>query len=82
MSRLLILNCIVYICTNMRRSRGGGERGPDPPPPLENQKAKGFQRNKGPDPLEKHKATKPAFNVEPLSAVALRAIWILSPLIN
>ena len=33
-------------------------------PPLENDKfkAKGFLNNTGPDPLENHKATKPAFN--------------------
>ena len=36
--------------------------------PLENRKAIGFLSNTGPDPLENHTATKPAFNVGPLSA--------------
>ena len=30
---------------------------------LENHKAIGFLINTGPDPMENHKATKPAFNV-------------------
>ena len=34
---------------------------------LENRKAIGFLSNTGPDPLENHKATKPAFNVGPSS---------------
>ena len=37
---------------------------PPPPPTLENHKAIGFHSNTGPDRLENHKATKPAFNVE------------------
>ena len=41
--------------------------GPDPPPPEKSQKI-GFLSNTGPDPLKSHKATKPAFNVGPLSA--------------
>ena len=35
--------------------------------PLENCRAIGFLSNTGPYPLEYHKATKPAFNVGPLS---------------
>ena len=37
-------------------------------PPLKNHINKGFLCNTGPDPLKNHKATKPAFNVEPSSA--------------
>ena len=36
--------------------------------PLKNHKKLGFLSNTGPDPLKNHKATKPAFNVGPLSA--------------
>ena len=36
---------------------------------LEYHKAIGFLSNTGPDPMENHKATKPAFNVGPLSAL-------------
>ena len=39
-----------------RIQRGGGGRGPDPPP--ENHKSIGFYSYAGPDPLENHKATK------------------------
>ena len=42
--------------------RGGGEGGD------ENHKNIGFLGNTGLDPLKNHKATKPAFNVEPSSA--------------
>ena len=34
---------------------------------LENHNSIGFFSNTGPDPLENHKATKPAFNDGPLS---------------
>ena len=37
---------------------GGGGRGPDPSGKLQSYK---FLSNTGPDPLENHKATKPAF---------------------
>ena len=47
----------------MRGSRGGTV-GPDPPPP-ENHKNIGFLGNNGQDPLENHKAARPAFNVGP-----------------
>ena len=55
----LILGC------HGRIQRGTG--GPDPPP-LKNHKKIGFLSNTGPDLLKNHKATKPAFNVGPLSA--------------
>ena len=41
----------------------GGDRGPDPPPPLKNHKNIGFLSNSDPDPLKNYKATEPAFNV-------------------
>ena len=47
--------------------------GLDPPPP-ENHKNIGFLSNTGPDPLENHKATKPAFNVWPPSACLLNGV--------
>ena len=47
----------------------GGSRGvTEARIPLENHKNIGFLSNTGPDPLKKHKATKPAFNFWPLSA--------------
>ena len=50
---------------DMRGSKGGtGDL--DPHPHLENCKFIGFLNNTGPDQLENHKATKLAFNVEPL----------------
>ena len=42
--------------------------------PLKNHKHIGFHSNTGPDPLENHKATKPAFNVGPSSARKRNAI--------
>ena len=56
----LILSCHGWI------QRGTG--GPDPPPPPEKSQNLGFLSNTGPDLLKNHKATKPAFNVRPLSA--------------
>ena len=50
---------------------GGGGQGVQTPPPLKNHKNIGFLSNlsnTGPDPLENHKAAKPAFNVGPSSA--------------
>ena len=44
----------------------GGTGGPDPPPPEKNHRNIGLC-NSGPDPLKKHKATKP-LNVGPLAA--------------
>ena len=54
----------------LSRSMRGPEGRPGvltPTPPLENLKAVGFLINIGPDPLENHKAAKPAFNVVPSS---------------
>ena len=42
--------------------------------PLKNHKNIGFIRNTGLDPLKNHKATKPAFNVGPSSALQQNAI--------
>ena len=54
----------------MLGSRGGGGGGVlDPPPLRNNHKKLWFLSNTGPDPLEIHKATKPAFNVGPSSAL-------------
>ena len=43
---------------------GGGDRGSGPPPPPKNHKNIVFFNNadRDPDPLENHKATKPAFD--------------------
>ena len=60
---------LIYI---MCRSRGGGDRGPDPSP--EKSKKIGFFSNTGVDPLKNHKATKPAFNIGPSSARKQNAI--------
>ena len=55
----------------MRGSRGGQRVRT----PLKNHKNYiGFVRNTGPDPLTNHKASKPAFNVRPLSAHQRNAI--------
>ena len=79
-------------------SRGDyGDRGSGPPP-LKNHKNIWFLSNTGLDPLKNRKATKPAFNVVPLSArqrmpfkwrfaggpmmARYSGSWILSPLIN
>ena len=42
----------------------GGQGVQIPPPPEKSQNI-GFLSNTGPDPMKNHKATKPAFNVEP-----------------
>ena len=52
---------------------GRGAGGSDPPG--KSQKYSGFS-NTGPDPLENHKATKPAFNVGPSSTRQRNAIKI------
>ena len=50
-------------------AEGGGARDPNPPPPhCKTEKNIGF-RNTGPVPLKNHKATKPAFNIGPSSAL-------------
>ena len=51
------------------RGRTGG-----PDPPEENHKNIGFLSNTGLDPLKNHKATKPAFTVEPSSARQRNAV--------
>ena len=55
---------------------GGGGGAGDPDPPLKNHKAIGSLRSycTGPDFMENHKATKPAFNAGPLSAYQRNAI--------
>ena len=52
---------------------GRTQRG-DSPPPLKNHKIIGFLSKTGLDPLENHKATKPAFKVGPPSAHQRNAI--------
>ena len=54
-------------------SRGGGG-GRWTGPPMKNHRNIGFHSNSGPDPLKKHKATKPALNVGPLAARTRNAI--------
>ena len=49
---------------------------PDPTPLKKSQKL-GFLSNTGKDPLNNHKATKPAFNVGPLSARQRNTIEIV-----
>ena len=61
----------------MRGSRSGGTGDPDPTP-LQKSQNIGFLSNTGPDPVNNHKATKPAFNVGPSSARHL--YWFLDPL--
>ena len=53
-------------------SRGGGEQVVRTP--MKNHRNIGFHSNSGPDPLKKHKATKPALNVGPLAARTRNAI--------
>ena len=55
-----------FIFYHMCGSRGGGG-GQGVWTPLKNHKNIGFPSNTGLDPLKNHKATKPAFNVEPSS---------------
>ena len=47
---------------HVRIERGGGARGPDPPPPWKITKHIGFLSNTGRDSLKNHKATKPEFH--------------------
>ena len=56
-----------WLRTHGRIQKGG--QGPGPPPPENHTYCSiGFICNTGADPLKNHKATKPAFNVVPLSA--------------
>ena len=50
-----------HLSNHMRGSRGGRGSGPT----VKNHKTIGFLSNTGADPVKNHKATKPAFNVEP-----------------
>ena len=64
---------IYYLDNRVRIQRGAG--GPEPPPPQKkNHKNIGFLCNIGPDRLNNHKATKPAFNVGPSSSRQRNAI--------
>ena len=59
----------------MHESRGGnGGSGKPAPLPLENHKAIGLQSKASPEPQENHKASKPEFNIGPLSACQRNAI--------
>ena len=51
---------IMYSCADPEGGGGQGVR-----TLMKNHKTIGFLRKTGPDPLKKHKATKPAFNVGP-----------------
>ena len=57
-----------------------GTGGPDPN--LKNHKNIGFLRNTGPDPLKKHGAFKPEFNLGPTSARQRNAIFADSPMMT
>ena len=50
----------------------GGTGGPDPQPTPWEITAIGFLSNTGPEPLENHKAIKPAFNVGPSDSASQR----------
>ena len=69
-----INNSIVYsynvIRIVMRGSRGGDRGSGHPLSAGKNHNATGFLSNIGPDPLGNHKATKPAFDVGPLSTAS------------
>ena len=56
------------------RGFSGGERGPDPLPPLKNHNNIGVLSNTDPDPLKNHSATKPEFTIGPSSARKQNAI--------
>ena len=51
-----------------------GDRGSGPPSRKVTKIHAGFLSNTGPDPLKNHKASRPAFNVGPLSARQRNAI--------
>ena len=69
---LTVLSSLFSTISLIRGSRGG--QGVRTPPPLKYHKAIGFLSNTGPDPLENHKATMPAFYVGPTSARQRNAI--------
>ena len=61
----------VFFCS---RADPEGKGGRGSGPPEKSQKLIGFHSNTGPDPLKKHKATKPAFNFGPSLARQSNAI--------
>ena len=61
---------IYHVHGRIQRGGGAGVR----PFPLKNHKNIGFLGNTGPDPMENHKAYKPALNVGPPSACQRNAI--------
>ena len=63
---LLLHPCFIYPSRDMCGSRGGGGGGGQDPP--RKSQSYGLLSNTGLDPLENHKATKPAVNVGPSSA--------------
>ena len=63
----MYIACVKTMCGSR-----GGTWGSDPP--LKNYKNIGFLGDTGPDPLKKHKATKPAFKVGPPAARQRNAI--------
>ena len=68
-------NSDLIICVSLTILMGGSRRGEQGVrTPLKNQKNMGFHSNTGPDPLKKHKATKPAFNIGQPSARQRNAI--------
>ena len=60
-------NCRATNLSSLMGGYRGGNRVSGPPPPEKSQTL-GFLSNTGQDPLNNHKATKPALNVGPLSA--------------
>ena len=57
---------LINLCCTVHAPYLEGEKGVGTP--LKNHKNIGFLSNTGPEPLNIHKATKPAFNVGPSSA--------------
>ena len=64
----------ISLCHFHAEIQSGDRRVWTPPPPLENHKTIGFLSKTGPEPQENHIASKPAFNVGPLSACQQNAI--------
>ena len=63
-----IYNEITPLAACGSRGGGGGQR-VKTAPHMKKTKKIGFLSNSVPDPMEDHKATKPAFNFEPQSAL-------------
>ena len=68
-------NCRATNLSSLMGGYRGGNRVSGPPP--EKSQKLGFVSNTGQDPLKNHKATKPAFNVGPLSARQRNTIYIV-----